>query len=65
MLASTDPAILIPLFECLNLRPKFSQTVIAESAFNDVTGTVLTLTLVGVAEAGNPTFSGPALQFPQ
>ncbi|MBA3426859.1 MAG: cation:proton antiporter [Rubrobacter sp.] len=65
VLAATDPAILIPLFERLNLRPKVSQTVIAESAFNDVTGTVLTLTLVGVVEAGNLTISGPALQFSQ
>jgi potassium/hydrogen antiporter len=63
VLASTDPAILIPLFDRLKLRPKVSQTVIAESAFNDVTGTVLTLTLVGVAEAGSLTLSGPALEF--
>ncbi|MBA3425663.1 MAG: sodium:proton antiporter [Rubrobacter sp.] len=65
VLSATDPAILIPLFERLNLHPKVSQTVIAESAFNDVTGTVLTLTLVGVVEAGNLTISGPALQFSQ
>jgi cell volume regulation protein A len=63
VLASTDPAILIPLFDRLKLRPKVSQTVIAESAFNDVTGTVLTLTLVGVAEAGSFTVSGPAFEF--
>src|SRR3712207_1732082 len=53
VLASTDPAIIIPLFERLGLRPKVSQTVIAESAFNDVTGTVLVLTLVEVVEAGH------------
>ena len=63
VLAATDPAILIPLFERLKLRPKVSQTVVAESAFNDVTGTVLTLTLVGVVEAGGFTFSGPAWEF--
>ena len=63
VLAATDPAILIPLFDRLKLRPKVSQTVIAESAFNDVTGTVLTLTLVGVAEAGSFTLSGPAWDF--
>src|SRR5215212_2617450 len=65
VLAATDPAILIPLFDRLKLRPKVSQTVIAESAFNDVTGTVLTLTLVGIVEAGGFTFSGPALEFTQ
>jgi potassium/hydrogen antiporter len=63
VLAATDPAILIPLFDRLNLRPKVAQTVIAESAFNAVTATVLTLTLVGVVEAGGFTFSGPALEF--
>ena len=63
VLAATDPAILIPLFDRLKLRPKVSQTVIAESAFNDVTATVLTLTLVGVAEAGGFALAGPAVEF--
>ena len=63
VLASTDPAILIPLFERLGLRPKVSQTVIAESAFNDVTGTVLVLTLVEVIEAGHFTVSEPVFEF--
>ena len=65
VLAATDPAILIPLFDRLKLRPKVSQTVIAESAFNDVTGTVLTLTLVGAVEAGGFTLVGPGLEFAQ
>ena len=52
-LAATDPAILIPLFDRLRLRPKVAQTLIAESAFNDPTGTVLALTVAGVVEAGN------------
>ena len=38
VLAATDPAILIPLFDRLKLRPKVSQTVIAESAFNATIG---------------------------
>ena len=63
VLASTDPAIIIPLFERLNIRPKVSQTVVAESAFNDVTSTVLTLALVGALESGRFTFGGPALEF--
>jgi cell volume regulation protein A len=65
VLAATDPAILIPLFDRLKLRPKVSQTVIAESAFNDVTATVLTLTLVGAVEAGGFTLAGPGLEFVQ
>jgi cell volume regulation protein A len=63
VLAATDPAILIPLFERLGLRQKVSQTVIAESAFNDVTGTVLVLTLVEVVEAGHFSVSAPVLEF--
>jgi cell volume regulation protein A len=63
VLAPTDPAILIPLFERLGLRPKVSQTVIAESAFNDVTGTVLVLTLVEVVEAGHFSVAGPVFEF--
>ncbi len=56
--APTDPAILIPLFERLGLRPKVSQTVIAESAFNDVTGTVLVLIASGARGVRNPALAG-------
>jgi potassium/hydrogen antiporter len=63
VLSATDPAILVPLFERLGLRPKVSQTAIAESAFNDVTATVLVLTLVEVVEASHFTVSGPVLEF--
>ena len=45
VIAPTDPAILIPLFERLRVRPKVVQTVIAESALNDPTGAVLALTI--------------------
>lgn len=48
VLAPTDPAILIPLFDRIRLRPKVAQTVIAESAFNDPTGTVLAFTVAAV-----------------
>lgn len=65
VLASTDPAILIPLFERLRLRPKVAQTVIAESAFNDPTGTVLTLTLASVVTAGSLDIGGPTGDFAQ
>ncbi|MEX2210424.1 MAG: cation:proton antiporter [Gaiellaceae bacterium] len=62
-LAPIDPAILIPLFERLRLRPKLAQTIVAESALNDATGAVLTLALA-VAVAGAETSLGtPALDF--
>ncbi len=63
VLSATDPAILIPLFDRLNLRPKVSQTLISESGFNDVTGAVLTLALVGAVESGRFTLAGPAWEF--
>ena len=62
-LSATDPAILIPLFDRLRLRPKVSQTVIAESAFNDPTGTVLALTVAGVVDAGHVGFTDPLTDF--
>src|SRR5215207_6886628 len=65
VLSATDPAILIPLFDRLKLRPKVAQTVIAESAFNDPTGTVLTLTLASVVTAGSVDLGGPAGDFSQ
>lgn len=59
VLAPTDPAILIPLFERLGLRPKVSQTIIAESAFNDPTGTVLALAVASaVGTAGGLSIEG-------
>ena len=45
VLAPTDPAILIPLFERMRLRAKVLQTVVAESALNDPTGAVLALAI--------------------
>jgi cell volume regulation protein A len=63
VLSATDPAIVIPLFERLGLRPKVSQTVIAESAFNDVTATVLVLTLVEVVRAGHFSVAEPVFEF--
>jgi len=62
-LAATDPAILIPLFERLRLRPKVAQTVIAESAFNDPTGAALALTLAGVVLTGSHSVADPASDF--
>ncbi|MFN8223368.1 MAG: cation:proton antiporter [Gaiellales bacterium] len=52
VLAPTDPAILIPLFERLEIRPKVSQTIVAESALNDPTGAALALTLAAFVVDG-------------
>jgi cell volume regulation protein A len=62
-LAPTDPAILVPLFERIRLRPKVSQTVIAESALNDPTGAVLALAFAGVVASGSASFTKPMVDF--
>jgi potassium/hydrogen antiporter len=63
VLAPTDPAILIPLFERMRLRPKVSQTLVAESAMNDPTGAVLALTFLGLVVSGDGLTAGPFVDF--
>lgn len=63
VLAPTDPAILIPLFERLGVRPKVVQTIVAESALNDVTGAVLAFALVGFVVEGEGSLAGPLGEF--
>jgi potassium/hydrogen antiporter len=62
-LAPTDPAILVPLFERLGVRPKVSQTIIAESALNDPTGAVLALAFAGVVLSGRASLTDPMMSF--
>jgi cell volume regulation protein A len=62
-LAPTDPAILVPLFERLRMRPKVSQTIIAESALNDPTGAVLALAFAGVVLSGRASLTAPMVDF--
>lgn len=63
IIAPTDPAILIPLFERLRLRPKVAQTIVAESGLNDVTGAILALALVGFVIEGEGSVTGPLEEF--
>ena len=62
-LSPTDPAILVPLFERLRVRPKLSQTIIAESALNDPTGAVLALAFAGVVVSGHASLTAPMADF--
>ena len=55
VLAPTDPATLVPIFRHVRIRDRVSQTVISESAFNDATGAILTLTLLGLVMAPGET----------
>lgn len=63
VLAPTDPAILIPLFDRIGIRQKLEQTAIAESALNDATGAVLALVLSGVVLTGDASLTGPPIDF--
>jgi cell volume regulation protein A len=63
VLAPTDPAILIPLFDRLHVRPKVSQTIIAESALNDPVGAVLALALAAFVLGDGGSLGGPLAEF--
>jgi cell volume regulation protein A len=58
VLGATDPAILIPLFDRLGLRPRVAQTVIAESALNDPMAAIATVTVTGIVVAGGAVGGG-------
>jgi len=55
-MASTDPATLLPIFRQIHIRDRVAQTVMSESAFNDVVGTILTFSVLAVA-SGSGEFS--------
>jgi cell volume regulation protein A len=48
-IASTDPATLVPVFRQVKIRERVAQTVMAESAFNDATGAIVTFAVLGIA----------------
>ena len=51
-IASTDPATLVPVFRQVRIRDRVAQTVMAESAFNDATGAILTFAVLSIAMGG-------------
>lgn len=50
--AATDPATLVPVFKQVHVREKVSQFVVSESAFNDPTGAILTISVLAVVVGG-------------
>ena len=52
VIASTDPATLVPVFRQVKIRAKVAQTVMSESAFNDAMGAILTFAVLGIALSG-------------
>lgn len=49
VIASTDPATLVPVFRQVRIKERVAQTVMSESAFNDAMGAILTFTVLSVA----------------
>jgi potassium/hydrogen antiporter len=56
VIASTDPATLVPIFRQIRIRDRVAQTVMSESAFNDATGAIATFAVLAVA-SGTGSFS--------
>ena len=61
VIASTDPATLVPVFRQVKIRDRVAQTVMAESAFNDATGAIATFAILGVAMGKGEFSVGSAL----
>lgn len=49
VVASTDPATLVPVFKQIRIKDRVAQTVMSESAFNDAMGAILTFVVLGIA----------------
>ena len=56
VLASTDPATLVPVFKQVKIKERVAQLVMSESALNDAMGAILTFTVFGIV-AGGEAFS--------
>ena len=49
VLASTDPATLVPIFRQIHIRDRVAQTVMSESAFNDAMSAIVAFGVLAVA----------------
>ena len=61
VIASTDPASIIPVFRQVKIRDKVRETVESESAFNDATGAIITFTLLAVILGQGSLEAGPMI----
>lgn len=57
VIASTDPATLVPVFKQVRIRDRVAQTVMSESAFNDAMGAIVTFALLGIIMGTGGEFS--------
>jgi len=63
VIASTDPATLVPIFLAVRVRAKVAQTVLSESALNDATGAICTFAVLGVINTGRFSLSASFQEF--
>jgi cell volume regulation protein A len=63
VIASTDPATLVPVFLAVRVRDKVQQTVLSESALNDATGAICTFAILGVLSTGEFSAGASLRQF--
>ncbi len=61
VIASTDPATLVPVFKQVHIKDRVAQTVMSESAFNDAMGAILTFTVLGIAMGAGEFSAGDAI----
>jgi potassium/hydrogen antiporter len=61
VIASTDPATLVPIFKQVKIRSKVAQTVMSESAFNDAMAAIFTFAVLGLAISGRTLSIGDSL----
>ena len=61
VLASTDPATLVPVFRQVSVRDRLAQTVMTESAFNDAMGAIVTFAMLAIATGSGDFSLGKAL----
>ncbi|WAH39185.1 cation:proton antiporter [Alicyclobacillus dauci] len=61
IMASTDPATLIPVFKRVPIVERLQQTMETESAFNDATASVLVMTLMAAVQTGGSLNIGSAV----
>lgn len=47
-IAATDPATLMPVFKQIRIKARVAQTVVSESALNDATGAIVTVSVLGI-----------------
>jgi cell volume regulation protein A len=66
VIASTDPATLVPVFKQVRIRERVSHLVMSESALNDAMGAIVTIVMVSLVMGGaSLSISDSLLQFAQ